>query len=190
MTSLSDRYTRESGTVFLTGIQALVRTVRDRARLDRRQNLLTASLVSGYEGSPLAGYDLELARRAAFLDPFDVVHRPALNEEAGATAVMGSQLARRTGTLRATAHTAGAALQGALSGADTTVQVVTAYALDPQKRAALGSALSAVAQRTLTPEFHEDPMLKAGVCVRAGAWMLMANLRDELEFFGSNIDHG
>ena len=112
MTSLSDRYTRESGTVFLTGIQALVRTVRDRARLDRRQNLLTASLVSGYEGSPLAGYDLELARRAAFLDPFDVVHRPALNEEAGATAVMGSQLARRTGTLRATAHTAGAALQG------------------------------------------------------------------------------
>ncbi|MFN3340144.1 MAG: 2-oxoacid ferredoxin oxidoreductase, partial [Dietzia sp.] len=110
--SLSDRYTRESGTVFLTGIQALVRTVRDRARLDRRQNLLTASLVSGYEGSPLAGYDLELARRGAFLDPFDVVHRPALNEEAAATAVMGSQLARRTGTLRATANTGGAPLQG------------------------------------------------------------------------------
>ncbi|MFN3602463.1 MAG: indolepyruvate ferredoxin oxidoreductase family protein [Dietzia sp.] len=110
--SLSDRYTRESGTVFLTGIQALVRTVRDRARLDRRQNLLTASLVSGYEGSPLAGYDLELARRGTFLDPFDVVHRPALNEEAAATAVMGSQLARRTGTLRATANTGGAPLQG------------------------------------------------------------------------------
>ena len=110
--SLSDRYTRESGTVYLTGIQALVRTVRDRARLDRRQNLLTASLVSGYEGSPLAGYDLELAKRAKFLDPLDIVHRPALNEEAGATAVMGSQLARRTGTLRATANTGGAALQG------------------------------------------------------------------------------
>ncbi|MDV8001147.1 indolepyruvate ferredoxin oxidoreductase family protein [Rhodococcus sp. IEGM 1408] len=110
--TLSDRYTRESGTVFLTGIQALVRTVRDRARLDRRNNLLTASLVSGYEGSPLAGYDLELARRAEFLAPFDIVHRPALNEEAGATAVMGSQLARRTGTLRATAHTGGSPLQG------------------------------------------------------------------------------
>ena len=110
--SLSDRYTRENGTVYLTGIQALVRTVRDRARLDRRQNLLTASLVSGYEGSPLAGYDLELAKRGKFLDPYDIVHRPALNEEAGATAVMGSQLARRTGTLRSTAHTGGAALQG------------------------------------------------------------------------------
>lgn len=110
--SLSDRYTRESGTVFLTGIQALVRTVRDRARLDRRQNLLTASLVSGYEGSPLAGYDLELAKRAKFLEPLDIVHRPALNEEAGATAVMGSQLARRTGTLRATANTGGVPLSG------------------------------------------------------------------------------
>ena len=110
--SLSDRYTRQNGTVYLTGIQALVRTVRDRARLDRRQNLLTASLVSGYEGSPLAGYDLELARRGEFLDPYDVVHRPALNEEAGATAVMGSQLARRTGTLRATENTGGAPLAG------------------------------------------------------------------------------
>lgn len=91
--------------------------------------------------------------------------------------------------LQAMAPEQRAALQGALAGADTTVQVVTAYALDAHKRAALGSALSTVAQRTLTPEFHEDPMLKAGVCVRAGAWMLMANLRDELEFFGSNIDH-
>lgn len=110
--SLSDRYTRESGTVYLTGIQALVRTVRDRARLDRRQNLLTASLVSGYEGSPLAGYDLELAKRGKFLDPYDIVHRPALNEEAGATAVMGSQIARRTGTLRSTGNTGGAPLSG------------------------------------------------------------------------------
>ena len=49
--SLDDRYTRESGTVYLTGIQALVRMVRDRARLDRRQNLRTASFISGYEGS-------------------------------------------------------------------------------------------------------------------------------------------
>ncbi|HJC28406.1 MAG TPA: indolepyruvate ferredoxin oxidoreductase family protein [Candidatus Dietzia intestinipullorum] len=110
--SLSDRYTRESGTVFLTGIQALVRTVRDRARLDRRQNLLTASLVSGYEGSPLAGYDLELARLGKFLDPYDVLHRPGLNEEAAATAVMGTQIARRTGTLRVTDHTGGRALDG------------------------------------------------------------------------------
>ncbi|MFL0578147.1 indolepyruvate ferredoxin oxidoreductase family protein [Dietzia sp. 179-F 9C3 NHS] len=98
--SLEDRYTRDEGTVFLTGIQALARMVRDRARLDRRQNLATGSLISGYEGSPLAGYDLEISRRArTYLDPYDVVHRPALNEELGATSVMGAQLASRAGTL-------------------------------------------------------------------------------------------
>ncbi|MEJ5920146.1 indolepyruvate ferredoxin oxidoreductase family protein [Corynebacterium sp. H78] len=92
--SLEDRYTREEGTVFLTGISALARMVRDRAALDRRLGLRTASLISGYEGSPLAGYDLEIAGKAKrFLDPYDVVHRPALNEEIGATSVMGSQLA-------------------------------------------------------------------------------------------------
>lgn len=91
--SLDDRYTRESGTIYLTGIQALVRMVRDRARIDRQQNLRTASFISGYEGSPLAGYDLEIARRKNYLDPFDIVHRPGLNEELAATSVMGSQVA-------------------------------------------------------------------------------------------------
>ncbi|HEY9315303.1 indolepyruvate ferredoxin oxidoreductase family protein [Williamsia sp.] len=99
--SLDDRYTRETGTVYLTGIQALVRMVRDRARLDRRQNLNTSSFISGYEGSPLAGYDLEIARRAKYLDPFDIVHRPGLNEDLAATSVMGSQVAAQVGTLAA-----------------------------------------------------------------------------------------
>ncbi|MET9200275.1 indolepyruvate ferredoxin oxidoreductase family protein [Gordonia sp. NPDC003585] len=97
--SLDDRYTRDSGTIFLTGIQALVRMVRDRARVDRRQDLRTASFISGYEGSPLAGYDLEIARRREYLDPYDIVHRPGLNEELAATSVMGSQLAAQVGSL-------------------------------------------------------------------------------------------
>lgn len=92
-TSLEDRYVRESGTVFLGGIAALVRMVRDRALVDRRMNLRTASFISGYEGSPLAGYDLELARRRSLLEPLDIVHRPGLNEELAATSVMGSQVA-------------------------------------------------------------------------------------------------
>jgi len=111
--SLSDRYTRDSGTVLLSGITALARMVRDRARIDRSAGLNTGSLVSGYEGSPLAGYDLELSRRAKpFLEPYDVVHRPALNEELGATSVMGSQIAAVTGTLAPTAHTSGRPLDG------------------------------------------------------------------------------
>ncbi len=99
--TLDDRYTRESGPVFLGGIAALVRMIADRTRIDRQQNLRTASFVSGYEGSPLAGFDLELQRRRAFLEPFDVVHRPGLNEEIAATSVMGTQLAPTVGPLAA-----------------------------------------------------------------------------------------
>ncbi len=40
--SLNDRYLREEGTVYLTGIQALVRTLRDRAILDRRRGHRTS----------------------------------------------------------------------------------------------------------------------------------------------------
>ncbi|GAA1456324.1 indolepyruvate ferredoxin oxidoreductase family protein [Williamsia maris] len=101
--SLEDRYTRDDGTIYLSGIQALVRMVRDRARLDRRTGLRTASFISGYEGSPLAGYDLEIARRKNHLSPFDITHRPALNEELAATSVMGSQVAARVGHLAADA---------------------------------------------------------------------------------------
>ncbi|CAL9466780.1 hypothetical protein SUDANB95_02735 [Actinosynnema sp. ALI-1.44] len=90
--TLEDRYLREDGIVHLTGVQALVRVLFDRVRHDRNSGLDTAVFVSGYEGSPLAGYDLELARRSTLLDKHDVVHRPGLNEELGATAVMGSQL--------------------------------------------------------------------------------------------------
>ena len=99
--SLDDRYTRDTGTVYLTGIQALVRMIADRAVLDRRSGRRTASFISGYEGSPLAGYDLEIARRHSLLDPLDIVHRPALNEEIAATSVMGSQIAARVGDLAA-----------------------------------------------------------------------------------------
>lgn len=97
---LADRYTAESGAVQMTGIQALVRMVRDRALADRARGLATSSFISGYEGSPLGGYDLELARRAPLFGDLGVVHQPAVNEELGATAVAGSQLAASSGTLR------------------------------------------------------------------------------------------
>ncbi|RSM86489.1 indolepyruvate ferredoxin oxidoreductase family protein [Kibdelosporangium aridum] len=98
--TLEDRYVRESGSAYLTGIQALVRVLLDRIRHDRAAGRTTAAFVSGYSGSPLGGFDLELGRRKKLLDGYDIVHRPGLNEELGATAVMGSQLAAGTGTQR------------------------------------------------------------------------------------------
>ncbi|MEV6621634.1 indolepyruvate ferredoxin oxidoreductase family protein [Amycolatopsis sp. NPDC051106] len=98
--TLEDRYLREAGTVHLSGVQALVRLLFDRVRHDRARGGDPAVFVSGYEGSPLAGYDLELGRRAKLLEKHDVVHRPGLNEELAATSVMGSQLVAGAGGRR------------------------------------------------------------------------------------------
>ena len=70
--SLDDRYQRQDGTIYLTGIQALVRMLLDRARHDRASGLATACYVSGYEGSPLGGYDLELARHRALMTEYGI----------------------------------------------------------------------------------------------------------------------
>ncbi|MBR7834550.1 indolepyruvate ferredoxin oxidoreductase family protein [Actinospica durhamensis] len=99
--SLDDRYELGDGTVYLSGIHALVRLVCDRIRHDRDAGANTAAFVSGYEGSPLAGFDLELGRRGKLLERYGIVHRPGLNEEIAATSVMGTQLAFNAGAVRA-----------------------------------------------------------------------------------------
>ena len=91
--SLDDKYELGEGLVFLSGIHALVRTTLDQMRADRRAGLDTAMMVSGYQGSPLGGFDKELARARKLREQLRVEHRPALNEELGATTVWGSQLA-------------------------------------------------------------------------------------------------
>ena len=92
---LDDRYTRDDGRVFLSGAQALARLPLEQLRADRRAGLHTAAYVSGYPGSPLAGFDRDVAAAAklAAADSLDMVFQPGLNEELAATAVMGSQLA-------------------------------------------------------------------------------------------------
>jgi len=98
--TLDERYQRQDGTIYLTGIQALVRMLLDRARHDRERGITTAAYVSGYEGSPLGGYDLELARHRDLLGEYGILHQPGLNEELAATAVSGTQLAGRVGDTR------------------------------------------------------------------------------------------
>jgi len=88
-----DRYAATSGRVQLTGVQALARLPIDQHRRDLADGRCVGTLISGYEGSPLAGYDQELGRLKQLLDANDVTFVPGLNEEAAATAIQGSQLA-------------------------------------------------------------------------------------------------
>ncbi len=90
---LNDRYLADEGTVFLTGIQALARLPLEQLRADRRRGLTTASFISGYQGSPLGGYGDTVAQAAKLAPDLPIVFKQGMNEEYGATAVMGSQLA-------------------------------------------------------------------------------------------------
>ncbi len=88
---LDDRYRRESGRVFLTGTQALVRIALMQRTIDRAAGRNTAGFISGYRGSPLGGVDLELWRAKRFLDENGIEFLPAVNEDLAATAMLGAQ---------------------------------------------------------------------------------------------------
>jgi indolepyruvate ferredoxin oxidoreductase len=90
---LDAKYTEEDGSFFYTGIHALVRIPIDQMLADRRAGLNTATFISGYQGSPLGGFDKEIIAHRALMDELHIVHKAGLNEELGATAVMGSQVA-------------------------------------------------------------------------------------------------
>ena len=89
--ALEDRYALTEGRVFLTGTQALVRIMLDQARRDRAAGLDTAGFISGYRGSPLGGLDLELWRAEERLREDRITFMPAVNEDLGATLVLGAQ---------------------------------------------------------------------------------------------------
>lgn len=91
--ALPDRYVRTDGQVFLTGTQALVRIMLDQAKRDRAAQLNTAGFISGYRGSPLGALDLELWRAKEVTDAANITFMPAVNEDLGATAVLGAQQA-------------------------------------------------------------------------------------------------
>jgi len=91
--TLDAKYRQDEGRIFLSGIQALVRLPLDQHRADRRRGLSTATLISGYRGSPLGGLDLTLERNQPLLREHHVVFISGVNEDLGATAIYGSQLA-------------------------------------------------------------------------------------------------
>jgi indolepyruvate ferredoxin oxidoreductase len=91
--SLDAKYRQESGLIFLSGIQALVRLPLDQHRADARRGLRTATIISGYRGSPLGGLDLTLERNPGLLKEHDAVFVSGVNEDLGATVVFGAQQA-------------------------------------------------------------------------------------------------
>ncbi|PYM07445.1 MAG: hypothetical protein DMD82_05385 [Candidatus Rokuibacteriota bacterium] len=91
--SLDAKYRQEEGLILLSGIQALVRLPLDQHRADQRRGLHTATLISGYRGSPLGGFDLTLERNPALLKEHNVVFVSGVNEDLGATAIFGAQQA-------------------------------------------------------------------------------------------------
>ena len=91
VTTLNDKYLLESGRVFISSNQALVRLPLDQARRDRAQGLVTTGYISGYRGSPLGVYDAALWGAQSLLDEHDVRFHAGLNEELAATAIRGTQ---------------------------------------------------------------------------------------------------
>ncbi|ACM28684.1 indolepyruvate ferredoxin oxidoreductase family protein [Rhizobium rhizogenes] len=89
--SLDDRYTLDRGSILVSGTQALVRLPMIQRQRDLARGLNTAGYVSGYRGSPLAGFDREMARAKKYLDDHHVRFQPGLNEDMAATAVWGTQ---------------------------------------------------------------------------------------------------
>ena len=89
--SLDDKYTARDGTVFLSGLHALVRLPMVQRRRDLAAGLNTAGYISGYRGSPIGRYDMELWRAKGFLKDHHVHFQPGVNEDLAATAAWGTQ---------------------------------------------------------------------------------------------------
>ncbi len=91
--TLEHKYTRAEGRVYLSGVQALVRLPLMQQMRDRAACINTAGFISGYRGSPLGGFDLELWKAKKHLQASSIEFQPGLNEDLGATMVWGTQQA-------------------------------------------------------------------------------------------------
>jgi len=89
--SLNDKYTAESGAVFMSGTQALVRLPIIQMRRDKLAGLDTATYISGYRGSPMGIYDQQLQKASEWLAPHRIRFVPGVNEDLAATAIWGTQ---------------------------------------------------------------------------------------------------
>ena len=88
---LDDKYTLESGRVYLNGIQALTRLLLMQRVRDAAAGLNTAGFVSGFQGSPLNNMDKTLWEAHDLLQQHHIHFQPGQNEELAVMGVWGSQ---------------------------------------------------------------------------------------------------
>lgn len=88
---LADSLWATGGAIFLTGTQALVRLMLMQRQRDAAAGLDTRGFVSGYRGSPLGMVDQQVWKAGKKFEEAGLRFLPAINEELGATAVLGTQ---------------------------------------------------------------------------------------------------
>src|SRR5690554_1701418 len=89
--SLDDKYELDSGLLYLTGTQALLRLALNQLRRDEAAGLTTASYITGYRGSPMHNVDKEYWRARRALKGERIHFQPGVNGDLAATACWGTQ---------------------------------------------------------------------------------------------------
>ncbi|RZI44814.1 indolepyruvate ferredoxin oxidoreductase family protein [Herbaspirillum sp. HC18] len=89
--TLDDKYTVKEGWIYLSGTQALARLPIQQRLRDLAAGKNTGGYISGYRGSPLGRYDMELWQIEKLLKEHHIHFRAGVNEDLAATALWGSQ---------------------------------------------------------------------------------------------------
>ncbi len=88
---LKDSVWATQGPVFMSGTQGLVRLMLMQRRIDASQQWNTRGFISGYRGSPLGMVDQVIWKQGEKFKNAGIEFVPAINEELGATQVLGTQ---------------------------------------------------------------------------------------------------
>lgn len=204
--SLDDKYVAETGKVFMSGTQALVRLPIVQMRRDKKAGHNTGAFISGYRGSPIGAYDLALHSAKKHLDAHGIVFQPGVNEDLAATAVWGSQQLHtspgankdgvvgfwygkgpgvdRTGDVFKHASSAGSSPLGgvlAIAGDDHTAKSST---IAHQSDHAFMAAIMPVLFPSSVQEFVELGLLGIAMSRYSGCWVGYKVISDTIETTG------
>ncbi|WP_305806887.1 hypothetical protein, partial [Stenotrophomonas sp. YIM B06876] len=70
--TLDDKFLLQEGWIYVTGTQVLARLPIQQKLRDKAAGLKTGGFISGYRGSPMGRYDMELWSRSELLAQHDI----------------------------------------------------------------------------------------------------------------------